>query len=54
MRDHTTTGNGGLDEGVEFFVTTNGKLQVTRCDTLDLEILTSVSGQLQNFCCEVL
>ena len=50
----STTGNGSLDEGVEFFVTTNGELQVTGRDTLDLEILAGVSGELEDFSREVL
>ena len=47
--DDTSTGNGGLDQSIQFFITSNGKLQVTRSDTLDLKILAGVSGQLQNF-----
>ena len=49
VRDDTSTGNGGLDQSIQFFITSNGKLQVTRRDTLDLKILAGVSGQLQNF-----
>ena len=33
------TSDGGLDEGVELLVTTDGELQVTRCDALHLEVL---------------
>lgn len=36
--DNTSTGDGGLDQSVQFIVTTDGKLQVTRSDTLDLKI----------------
>lgn len=39
VRDHTTTSNGGLDEGVELLITRDGELQVARRDTLHLEIL---------------
>jgi hypothetical protein len=35
----TTTGNGCLDQAVEFFVSTNGELKMARCDTLDFQIL---------------
>ena len=34
--NHTTTGDGGLDEGIQLLVTTDGKLQVTGRDTLHL------------------
>ena len=43
MGDHTATGDGGLDEGVKLFVTTDGELQVARSDALDLEVLGSVA-----------
>jgi len=37
------------DEGIEFFVSADGELQVARGNTLDFEILGSVSCKLQNF-----
>ena len=45
--DHSTTGDGGLDKCVKFLISTNSKLQVTRCDTLHLKILTGVTGQFE-------
>ena len=42
VRQDTTEGDGGTDEGVELLVTTNGELQVAGRDTLNLEILGSV------------
>ena len=54
MRDDTTTSNGGLDESVELLVTTDGELQVTWGDTLDLEILGGVTGKLEDLSGEVL
>ena len=45
----TSSGNGGLDEGVQLLVSSDGQMQVTRGDSLHLEILGSVSGQLQHF-----
>lgn len=42
MWQDTTEGDGGTNQGVELFVTTDGKLQVARCDTLDLEVLGGV------------
>ena len=54
MRDHSASSNGGLDEGIQFFVTTNGELKMPWRNTLDLQILTGVSGQLQDLGREVL
>ena len=48
VRDDTTSGNGSLDQGIQFFVTPNGQLQVARSDTLDLQILAGVSSQLED------
>lgn len=42
MWQDTTEGDGGADQGVELLVTADGELQVTRRDTLDLEILGGV------------
>lgn len=44
----TTTSNGCFDERIQFLIASNGQLQVTWGDTLDLQILWRVSGQLQN------
>jgi hypothetical protein len=54
VRDDTAASNSGLDEGVELLVTTDGELQVTRCDALDLEVLGGIAGQLENLGGEVL
>ena len=50
----TTTGNGSLDKSVKFLVTADGQLQVTGCDTLNLQVLASVSVELENLSGEVL
>ena len=42
MGQDTSEGNSGTNEGVEFFVSTYRKLQMTRGNTLDLEILCGV------------
>lgn len=42
MRQDTTKGDGGTNQGVELFVTTDGELQVAGGDTLDFEILGGV------------
>jgi len=49
MREDTTKGDRGADERVEFFVSADGELQVTRGDTLDFEILGGVSCELEDF-----
>ena len=46
--DDTSSGDGGLDEGVQLLVTSDGQLQVAGGDTLHLQVLGSVSGQLEN------
>ena len=46
--EHTSTGNGGLDQAVELLVTTDGKLKVTRSDTFHLEIFTCITSQLKH------
>ena len=48
MRDDSASGDGRLDERVQLLVTTDGELQVARRDTLHLEILGRVAGQLEN------
>ena len=48
VRNDTAAGNGGLDEGVQLFVTTDGQLQVPGSDTLHFQIFGSISSQLEN------
>lgn len=50
----TTEGDGCADESVQFFITTDGKLEVARRDTLDLEILGGITRQFENFGSQVL
>ena len=52
--DDSSSGDGGLDEGVELLVSADGELQVTGRDTLDLKILARVSGELEDLGGEVL
>lgn len=49
MRKDTSKGNGGADQSIELFITTDGELQVTRSDTLDFEILGGVASEFKNF-----
>lgn len=50
----TSAGDGGLDELIEFVISTNSQKQVTRIDTLDVHVLGGVSSELQQFGGQVL
>ena len=54
MRNHTTTSNGCLDESIELLITTDRELKMTRSDTLDFQVLGSISGELENLGGQVL
>ncbi len=49
MREDTTKRDCGTDEGVQFFITTDGELKMPRSDTLDLEILGGVACEFEDF-----
>lgn len=42
MWQDTSEGDGGTNEGIEFFVTTDGELKMAGSNALDLEILGSI------------
>lgn len=42
VRQDTTVGNRGADQGVELLVTTDGELKMSGGDTLDLEVLGGI------------
>lgn len=48
VRNDTTAGDRCLDQTVQLFVSADGKLQVTGRDTLHLQILGGVAGQLEH------
>lgn len=52
--DHTTASYGSLDKRIQLFITTDRKLQVTWRDPLHLEVLRSITCQLQHLGSEVL
>ena len=52
--DHTTASNGGLDQSVKFFVSTNGQLEVTRSYSLHLKVLRGVTCEFEDLSGEVL
>ena len=54
VRDDTAACDRGLDEGVELLVTTDGELEMAGRDTLDLQILARVAGELEDLGGQVL
>lgn len=54
VRNNSTTSNSSLDKRVQFFISSNGQLQVSWSNSLDLEILGSVSSELQYFSSKIL
>ena len=52
--DDTTTSNGRLDESVQLFVSSDSELKMSWRDSLDLQILGGVSGQLEDLGGQVL
>lgn len=54
VRDHTTAGDRRLDQTVQLLVSADGELQVARRDTLHLQILGRVAGQLEDLSGQVL
>lgn len=54
IRVLTTTGNGCLNQRVQFFVTTDSELKMAGGDTLHFQILGSIAGQLEHFSGQVL
>lgn len=50
----TTTGDGGLDQGVQLLIATDGELQVAGSNTLHLQILGGIAGQLEHLSSQVL
>ena len=54
VRDDSSAGNGSLDQGVELLVSSDGQLQVSGSDSLDLQVLGSVTSKLEDLSSEVL
>lgn len=50
----TTASNGSLDERIELLIAANSELQMPRGDALDLKVLASVTGKLEDFCGKIL
>jgi len=52
--DDTTTGDGGLNEGIKLLVTADSKLQVAGSDALNFEVLAGIACKLKHLSGEVL
>ena len=50
----STASDGGLDQRVELFISTDGQLQVAGSDTLHAEVARGVAGKLEHLCAQVL
>ena len=53
MRQYTTEGDGGADQGVQLFIAADGELEMTRRDALDFEIFCRVACEFEDFGGEV-
>lgn len=49
----TTSGDGGLDQGVELFISTDSQLQVAGSYSLHLQVFAGVSSELKDLSGEV-
>ena len=54
VRDNTTASNSGLDESVELLIASNSELQMSGSNSLNLKILGSVAGKLEDLSSQVL
>lgn len=52
--DHTSAGDGGLDKGIKLLVTSDGQLQMSWSNSLDLQVFGCVSGELKDLSGQVL
>lgn len=54
VRNDTTSSNCCFDESIKFFVTSNSKLEMSWCDSLDLQVLACISSEFKNLSSEIL
>jgi hypothetical protein len=52
--DDTSTSDGGLDEGVQFLITSNCQLEMSWSNSLNLKVLRGVTSELKNLSSQVL
>lgn len=48
--DNTSSSNGSLDQRIQLLISSDGKLQMSWCNSLHLKILGCVTSQLENLC----
>jgi len=54
MRDNSSSSNCSLDKSVKFFISSDCKLEMSWCDSLDLEIFGCISSKFKYLCCKIL
>ena len=54
VRDDASSSNRGLDQRVQLLVSPDGELEMSGGDSLHLQVLTGVAGQLEDLSREVL
>ena len=54
VRDDASSSNRGLDQRVQLLVSPDGELEMPGGDSLHLQVLTGVAGQLEDLSSEVL
>ena len=52
--DDTTTSDSGLDQSVKLLVTSDGKLEMSWCDSLDFKVLGCVACEFEDLSGQVL
>ena len=52
--DDTTAGDCGLNEGVELLVSSDCELEMSRCDSLHLQIFACIASQFQDLSSTIL
>ena len=52
--DDSTASDGGLDQSIQLLVSPDGELEMSGGDSLHLQVLTGVAGQLEDLSSEVL
>lgn len=53
VRDDTSSSNSSFDKSVELFVSSDGQLEMSWCDSLHLQVLAGVSSKLEDLSGEV-
>jgi hypothetical protein len=54
VRDNSSSGDGGLDQSIKLLISADSELQMSGRNTLNLQVLARVSGELKNLSGQVL